>query len=124
MLTLNIRGVAIVYDAGKREIRVARSGGADAARSKASSGSSIYADRTSLEVFADGGLIYVPLPHNFGPENTRVEVKVAERRSRSTRSRRMSYPPLGGASDGGTGSSPARGDSLWHSLSMRVKRRF
>ena len=78
VLTLNVRGVAIVYDAGKREIRVtdlAVPVPAPLAREKQQL--VVYADRTSIEVFADGGLIYVPLPHNFDAENTRVDVNVA-----------------------------------------------
>ncbi len=77
VLKLNVRGVQIVHDAGKREMRVG-----DLAvplpHTREKQRLVIYADRTSLEVFADGGLIYVPLPHNFGSENTRVEVDVAE----------------------------------------------
>jgi fructan beta-fructosidase len=77
VLTLNVRGVSIVHDAGKREMRVG-----DLAvplpRAREKQRLVIYADRTSLEVFADGGLIYVPLPHNFDSENSSVDVKVTE----------------------------------------------
>jgi fructan beta-fructosidase len=77
VLTLNVRGVVIVHDAAKREIRVGDLA-VPAPRAREKERLVIYADRTSLEVFADGGLIYVPLPHNFGLESTRVDVKVAE----------------------------------------------
>ncbi len=74
---LRARFHSIVHDAGKREMRVGDLV-VPLPRAREKQRLVIYADRTSLEVFADGGLIYVPLPHNFDSENTRVEVKVAE----------------------------------------------
>ncbi len=37
----------------------------------------IYADRTSVEVFADDGLTYIPLPINLDPRETGLEARAA-----------------------------------------------
>ena len=76
VLTLNVRGIAIVHDAGKREIRVADLA-VPAPRIGEKQRLVIYADRTCLEVFASDGLIYVPLLCNFASEMNRVQIKVS-----------------------------------------------
>ena len=75
MLTIKVRGVEIVHDRAKRETRV----GGQVAPVRLAGGKEwliVYADRTSLEVFADDGLTYIPLPINLDPRETGLEARV------------------------------------------------
>jgi len=60
-VAFTIRGIAVVYDARKQEISV-NGHRAPAPLSGGKQSLTIYADRTALEVFASGGLCYVPMP--------------------------------------------------------------
>ena len=76
LLTLKVRGVEIVHDAAKREIRV----GDLVAPAPLVGGKQrliVFADRTALEVFAGDGFTYVPLPINLDARDTRLEARVA-----------------------------------------------
>jgi fructan beta-fructosidase len=76
ILTLKVRGVEIIHDAAKREIRVA----GQVAPAPLMGGKQrliIYADRTSMEVFASDGLTYIPLPINLEPGNMGLQARVA-----------------------------------------------
>jgi hypothetical protein len=76
VLTLNVRGVEIVHEAAKRELRVA----GQAAPAPVVGGRQrliVFADRTGLEIFAGDGLTYLPLPINLDPRETGVEARVA-----------------------------------------------
>jgi len=70
-----VRGVPIIYDAGREQLTV--NGLVTPApllngRQKII----IYADRTSLEIFASDGLLYAPMPVILKPQNQSVEVSV------------------------------------------------
>jgi fructan beta-fructosidase len=76
ILTLTVRGVEIVHDATRREIRVAGL----AAPAPLVGGKQrliVFADRTSLEAFASDGLTYVPFPINLDPRDTALDARVA-----------------------------------------------
>jgi fructan beta-fructosidase len=75
-LMLKVRGVEIVHDTARREVRVAGLvvpappvGGKQRLV--------IFADRTALEVFASDGLSYVPLPTNLDPRDQGLDVRIA-----------------------------------------------
>jgi fructan beta-fructosidase len=61
----NIRGATIRYDARNQEVYV-NDHRAPAPLHEGRQELTIYCDRTSLEIFASGGLVYVPLP--FQPQ--------------------------------------------------------
>jgi fructan beta-fructosidase len=76
LLTLRVRGVEIVHDAAKGEVRVA----GQVAPAPLVDGKQrliVFADRTSLEVFASDGLTYVPLPINLDARRTTLEADIA-----------------------------------------------
>ena len=76
VLTLKVRGVEIVYDAAKQEIRVggpSRTGSAPAGKQRLI----VFADRTGLEVFASDGLTYVPMPINLDPGICGLDARVS-----------------------------------------------
>jgi fructan beta-fructosidase len=78
IVTLKVRGVDIALDAAKQTIRV----GDQVAPAPAGGGKqriTIYADRTSVEVFAGDGLTYVPLPINLDPRDTVLKADIAGR---------------------------------------------
>jgi sucrose-6-phosphate hydrolase SacC (GH32 family) len=70
-IVFNIRDSMIIYDANKQEINV------NGQRSSAPLRDgklqlTIYCDRTGLEVFANDGLCYIPIPFNANPENRKI----------------------------------------------------
>lgn len=74
-VTFTVRGVPVVYDAAKSELTVQdRRIAAPPADGKMDL--TLYADRLSLEVYANGGLIYVPLPVDFKPDDRGAGLKV------------------------------------------------
>jgi sucrose-6-phosphate hydrolase SacC (GH32 family) len=77
VVTLTIRGVEILYDAARQEIRVH---GHRAPAPRDAGGRQhliIFADRTGLEVFASDGLAYVPMPLNFAAGNLTLEARIS-----------------------------------------------
>ena len=60
-VAVNVRGIPVVFDARKREI-VVHGHRAPAPSRGDLQRLAIYLDRTSIEVFADDGLAYVPIP--------------------------------------------------------------
>ena len=64
-IVFNVRGATIRYDAQKQELQV-NNVTAPAPMHAGQEDITVYCDRTSLEIFASGGLVYVPLP--FQPE--------------------------------------------------------
>jgi len=71
--SLNVRGASLVYDAATQEV-VLNGQRAKAPLHNGSQELAIYLDRTTLEVFADGGLVYMPQPFIPKAENTSLEV--------------------------------------------------
>ncbi len=62
---LNVRGASIVYDAVGQQVKFLDST-ASAPLRNGSQELTIFVDRTSVEVFGDGGLVYIPrtfVPH-------------------------------------------------------------
>jgi hypothetical protein len=57
---LAIRGTEVVYDAGKREL-ICKDRGAPLAAEGGRVRLRILADRTSLEIFGDDGMVYMPM---------------------------------------------------------------
>ncbi|MDQ2800122.1 MAG: glycoside hydrolase family 32 protein [Armatimonadota bacterium] len=75
-ITFTVRGVPVIYEARSQEIVV---NGRRAPAPLLGDGQqrlTIYADRTGLEVFAAGGLTFVPLPLNLNPNDTSLRVSV------------------------------------------------
>jgi hypothetical protein len=70
----NIRDVPVIYDARKQELSVAGHR-APAPLQGGRQRLAIYCDRTGVEVFASGGLCYVPMPLNMNPENRRIAIE-------------------------------------------------
>lgn len=71
----NIRGATVVYDVAKEEL-VVNGHKAPAPLRNGRQSITIYGDRTGLEVFASGGLTYVPKPFQPKAEDQSVEVDV------------------------------------------------
>lgn len=71
--TFQVRGVPVVYDAGKQEISV-NGHHAPAPLHNGKQNITIYVDRTGLEVFTANGLTFVPMPINLNPENKSLAV--------------------------------------------------
>ncbi len=74
-VAFQVRGVSVVYDAQRQEIRV---GGhrAPAPLRDGRQQLTIFADRTGLDVFAADGLTFVPLPLNLDPNDKSLAVTV------------------------------------------------
>src|SRR5262245_3125321 len=75
LLAIKVRGVEVVFDADRREIRV----GGQTAAAPAVGGKQrliVFADRTGLEVFAGDGLTYIPIPINLDPRETGLGIRV------------------------------------------------
>jgi sucrose-6-phosphate hydrolase SacC (GH32 family) len=73
-LTLSVRGVPVEYDVVRQELVVAGQRAAaplQAGRQRLR----VLCDRTGLEVFASGGLCYVPLPFNVSSQNRSLHVE-------------------------------------------------
>jgi sucrose-6-phosphate hydrolase SacC (GH32 family) len=73
--TFIVRGVKIIYDAKSRELSVntirVRAPLCDGRQQLV-----IYCDRTALEIFASGGLVYIPMPFMVKADNQALEVRV------------------------------------------------
>jgi fructan beta-fructosidase len=76
ILTLKVRGVDVVHDAARREVRVA-SLVAPAPPVGGKQRLVIFADRTGLEIFAADGLTYIPLPINLDPRDQSLDARLA-----------------------------------------------
>ncbi|HEY1687115.1 MAG TPA: glycoside hydrolase family 32 protein [Tepidisphaeraceae bacterium] len=74
-VAFNIRGVSVVYDVSQQQLSV-NNHTAPAPLVNGKQNLIIYVDRTSVEVFASGGLTYVPLPINLNPMNQSLSVSV------------------------------------------------
>jgi sucrose-6-phosphate hydrolase SacC (GH32 family) len=74
-LLLSIRGARISYDAGRQELRV-NDHAVPAPLRAGRQQIVVYCDRTGLEVFASGGLTYVPMPFQPKTDDRRVGVSV------------------------------------------------
>jgi sucrose-6-phosphate hydrolase SacC (GH32 family) len=76
-VTFNVRGATIVYDAVKQELAVNGHRAPAPLRRGMLQNLRIYCDRTALEVFASGGLTYIPMPFipNAGDLAVGVSVK-------------------------------------------------
>jgi hypothetical protein len=74
-IAFTVRGIPIVYDAALQEILINNHAAAapliDGRQSVA-----IYIDRTTLEVFASGGLTYVPVPVIADPKDLSLALSV------------------------------------------------
>jgi len=74
-VAFKVRGAAIVYNAQKQELAV-NGHIAPAPLCDGKQRLVIYADRTGLEVFASGGLTYVPMPFQPQADDRKLEVQV------------------------------------------------
>jgi sucrose-6-phosphate hydrolase SacC (GH32 family) len=70
---LNVRGATVSYDAASQEL-VLNDIRAKAPLRNGSQQLAIYVDRTSIEVFTDNGLVYMPQPFIPKADNTSLEV--------------------------------------------------
>jgi fructan beta-fructosidase len=71
---LNVRGILVSYDATSQEIVVNGKRAPAPLLDGRKQRFIIYADQTSLEMFAADGLTYLPFPVNFDPKNTSLSV--------------------------------------------------
>ena len=76
VLSLKVRGVSIVYDGARQELRVLDQS-IPAPLQGGKQRLIVYTDRTGLEVFASDGLTYVPMPINLNPKELGLEVQVS-----------------------------------------------
>ncbi|MFM7815549.1 MAG: GH32 C-terminal domain-containing protein, partial [Verrucomicrobiota bacterium] len=74
-VVFRVRGATVVYNVAKEEL-VVDGHKAPAPLREGRQAITIYADRTGLEVFASGGLTYVPKPFQPRAEDQSVEVDV------------------------------------------------
>lgn len=72
-VTFTVRGATVGYDAAKQEVFV-NDHRAPAPPADGRQRLIIYADRTSIEVFAADGLIYAPMPFTPKPEDVSIAV--------------------------------------------------
>ena len=72
-VTFIVRGVRILYDRKKQELLV-NGHGVPAPLESGHQSLIVYADRTAFEVFANDGLVYVPMPVIPNPRDTSVRV--------------------------------------------------
>jgi fructan beta-fructosidase len=70
-----VRGATIVYDAAKQELAVNGHRAPAPLRRGMLQNLRIYCDRTALEVFASGGLTYMPMP--FAPDRSDLALSVS-----------------------------------------------
>jgi fructan beta-fructosidase len=75
VVKLNVRGVAISFDAAKQELTV-KGHRSPAPLRQGKQRLILYADRTALEVFASDGLTYVPMPLVLDAKNLTVQISV------------------------------------------------
>jgi fructan beta-fructosidase len=74
-VVFNVRGSTIIYDTRKQELAV-NDHRAPAPLRAGKQDLRVYCDRAALEVFASGGLTYVPMPFILKPDNLTVGVQV------------------------------------------------
>jgi sucrose-6-phosphate hydrolase SacC (GH32 family) len=74
-VAFNIRGVSVVYDASQQQLSV-NNHTAPAPLVNGKQNLIVYVDRTSVEVFASGGLTYVPMPINLDKKNRSLSVSI------------------------------------------------
>lgn len=74
-ITFHIRGVSIVYDSAQQQLTV-NNHTAPAPLINGKQDLTIYVDRTSVESFASGGLVYVPLPINLNAADESLSASV------------------------------------------------
>ena len=72
-----MRGVPVIYDAAKGELTV-RDRHVPSPLVDGKQRLIIYADRLSLEVYASGGLIYLPVPIEFPSDKREVSIAVGD----------------------------------------------
>ncbi len=73
-VAFTVRGAAIVYNAQKQELAV-NGHVAPAPLCDGKQRLVVYCDRTGLEVFASGGLTYVPLPFQPKPDDVQLDLQ-------------------------------------------------
>ncbi len=76
ILAFKVRGVEILHDAARREVRVAGLV-APAPTVGGKQRLVVFVDRTGLEVFAADGLTYVPLPINLDSRDQGLDARIA-----------------------------------------------
>ena len=96
-IDFNVRGNLVSYDAESQEIVVNGKRAPAPWLAGRKQRLIIYADRTSLEVFAADGLTYLPFPINLDPGNTSLSLfargGTAEIRSLEAYELKSSWPP-------------------------------
>ncbi len=75
VLMIKVRGVDVVLDAVHRDLTV-HGHKVPLGHGSGNHDLVIHADRTCLEVFADGGLTYVPMPVNLDPKDRSISARV------------------------------------------------
>ncbi len=77
MIDFNFRGTTLRYDQSKKKLTGA---GIEAPLNLVDGKLQlhVYVDRTGLEIFADGGLVYIPLPVNALPADRQLSLSVAQ----------------------------------------------
>jgi len=76
-IRLDVRGIALVYDAAKQHIKIGDLT-ADAPLRNGRGDITIYADRTVFEIFADGGRTYIPFHVIPKPDNQSLGLSVTD----------------------------------------------
>jgi fructan beta-fructosidase len=76
VLNLKVRGVEIVYDAAKQELRV-QGHRAPAPLQGGRQRLVVFTDRTGLEVFAGDGLTYLPMPMNLDAGDVGLNARIS-----------------------------------------------
>lgn len=90
---LNVRGATIDYDAAKQEL-IVNGHRAPAPSHDGTQRLTVFVDRTTIEVFASGGLVYVPMP--FIPKASEKDVSV-KAEGRSVQCSRLDAHEIGSA---------------------------
>ena len=76
IVLFNIRGAEVSYDARTRKL-VVNGHAVPAPLRNGRQNLIVYCDRTGLEVFASGGLTYVPMPFQPAPDNLSLSLKTS-----------------------------------------------
>jgi sucrose-6-phosphate hydrolase SacC (GH32 family) len=76
LITFDLHGVAVAYDSSKKEL-VVNGHRVAAPLVEGKLKLDIYVDRTGVEVFANQGMIYVPIPVNISPANRNASFTVS-----------------------------------------------
>lgn len=74
-VTLDLRGAKIVYDVAKQDL-IVQGHRVHVPLRDGKQSLHVYVDRTGVEVFAAGGLTYVPMPYLAKPENRDLSLSV------------------------------------------------